>query len=459
MYPPSLLPQRPSWGGSRRRLLIGSSLLALPLFGSRLACAAAASDASADASDRQAAARYLESIQRATYRSLGTEPRIYSEEFIQSSIQRFLDSATAVNMSEEQRSRFAASMKKELLASTPSRYEDPLGYALISSLDSKIRKVIDSSLHMSTPPVFGTLPTRHVNARAFRVPGARTKVVVFEDQIWNFANLFCKAIAMGVPSKGRGEAGESFSTDLADLPAWLKSHPDPAQRMYELLSAYVTRGAPGAAPQYFPPQPHAVLADKLRESMEVFVLGHEYGHVIAGHLGEGKTVRAAIGDAHFDEEISSWQQELEADGLGLALSVRAMRNEGLDVALSYWGADLFMTALDAVERALGVMRDGREPSANELAQRASSHPPPALRRESLRQVAIKYYGDAGKAAVKLGEFAQQLMEALWSEVRPRLEKLYGEGVRPHRVWLPAQARASGPSPTSSAASASASAVR
>lgn len=395
---------------------------------------------SKDTQERALAVQYLESIQRSAYKALGTLPRVYDDQFLFEFRQRMLESPMFANLPREEREKLANAAIARMRATSHSQYEDPLGFILISDLDAKIRKVLDrSSAKLSVQPVFGTLPTRNVNARTFAVPDSRTHIVAFEDQIWNFANLFAKAVALGVPSIGKDDGKETFSTDLALLGPWLRSRREPAQRLQELLQAYVVSGVPGAAPQYFLGEPHGSLAGILRDSMETFVLAHEYGHVIGGHLASGRTVRSAIADREFDEVFRSWAHELDADATGLQLTVAAGRDEGWDVSLSYWGADLFFTSLEIVERAVGLLRDGQDLPRSELDKGSASHPPPSLRRKRLREAAIAIYGDAGKAAVGLAEFIQKVVDELWKEISPRLFQLHKNGARPHLRWQAAAA--------------------
>jgi hypothetical protein len=55
--------------------------------------------------------------------------------------------------------------------------------------------------------------------------------------------------------------------------------------------------------------------------MELFVLGHEYGHALSGHLTNQNAPRRLLGttDADVTEGTWRWEQEDVADIVGLAL--------------------------------------------------------------------------------------------------------------------------------------------
>ena len=263
------------------------------------------------------------------------------------------------------------------------------------------------------------------------MPGSANVVIVFEDQLFLFALLFTKAAVYVFPERHESSGAVRFSSSKEDIRKLVEVHPELLKRFQEVLAAYLLTGAPGTAPQYFQPQPYSTLSAILRESMELFVLGHEYGHFIANHLQEGRQVKSAFGSEKVTEIVRSWSDELEADLYGLQLSVAAMRKAGFDTALAYCGADFFFTMLDIVERALDVLATGKE--ANGKDAPPGSHPPPAMRREFLRMAAQKSLKD-GTGATELGETLQFSTELLWKKTNPMFLRAYQQGQRPHPSW-------------------------
>lgn len=409
---------------------VAAFALALPAWVSAQPAAATSADA-----NRALAVRFLESIQRQTYLSLGREPPVYGKEFMDRFIERYLNSPGAASETPEGRDRLVARIRQIAESGQRSRYEDPFGYSIVESLDRQIKDVLDAgAIKLDSIPVFGTLPTLRVNARTFAVPGSDLVVIAFEDQMFEFALLFTKAAAYTLPGKRGADGGAQFSTAKDDIRKRIETDPEPLKRFQEVLMAYIFGGRPGLAPQYFQGEPHASAANALRESMELFILGHEYGHFIAHHLREGRQIKAAIGSEEVTEIVRSWADEFEADAYGLQLSVAAMRRAKVDLALSYWGCDFFFTTLDIIDRALRLVATGEETDPDLADATRRSHPPAPWRRDQLRKAVKAFEGGAASEPLALAESLQFAMELMWEKTRPLFVQAHEAGRRAHPSW-------------------------
>jgi hypothetical protein len=386
-----------------------------------------------DEAENEKAIRFLEGIQRQMYLSLRRNPPVYDDDFLERTITSYLESRS---MTPEEKKAFRESMTKVARdTKLRSKYEDLMGYLIIESLDTQIRTVIRTQgLKLPGAPVFGTLPTRQVNARTFEVPGSSKVIIAFEDQAFMFALLFTKAVAYTLPGSSDPAGGDRFATATDRIRERIDSDPEPLKRFQEVLFAYLVEGAPGAAPQYFQRDPYARASEALRQSLELFMLGHEYGHFIANHLAEGRRVKAAIGKENVAEIVRSWTDEFEADAYGLLLSVLAMRRQGFDVSLSYWGADFFFTMPDVVERAVHVLATGNDGDPGRHDAASNSHPPPALRREALREAMRATMKEGAEDPIKLAEALQFSAELLWERTKPAVRSARAAGIRPHPSW-------------------------
>jgi hypothetical protein len=158
-----------------------------------------------------------------------------------------------------------------------------------------------------------------------------------------FALLLSKAVARAMPLRPTEDTGFSFSTDKDHIRQRIDSDDSVVHRFADVLLAYAATGRPGNAEQYFPEAHYGRLAEVLRNSMELFVMGHEYGHIILGHLSQAESTESTPSGA---EEIRySWTQEYAADFVGANLMLRAMLRDEYDAPLSYWGADFFLVPL------------------------------------------------------------------------------------------------------------------
>jgi hypothetical protein len=170
----------------------------------------------------------------------------------------------------------------------PTRYEHPSNYSLLSGLIDEIEKALRGQADTIGPrPVFGTLDSGQVNAMTLAVPGSAVRVVVFEGQLFIFTLLISKIIVQLVRFRPGFEA--------ADVIAAIDADPRIVRRFLDLVTAYAVDGHPGDAPAY--PLPSGSLAmgfALLVRAVNLFVVGHEYGHLIRGDLDHGSAARHVL---------------------------------------------------------------------------------------------------------------------------------------------------------------------
>jgi hypothetical protein len=272
-----------------------------------------------------------------------------------------------------------------------------------------------------------------VNAATLAVPSSNDYLVVFEAGLFLFALLLAKvgvrAFAFQGDEEGKGY-GFTFSEDEADVERAVLASPDILRRFQEVVLAYLLVGEPGRAPQYFTEGPNALIAGELIDSMELFVMGHEYAHVFLGHLARSRKQVGVLAGEEVQEVVYTWQQEFEADLHGCLLMLAAKAEERVDPALSFWGSDFFFSCVDIIQRARSIMTSGDETSLP-----STSHPPPAMRREALRQgIADSGSTVFGESALALGRALELTLEILWKRTRPHVLKLFEIGKELAPVW-------------------------
>jgi hypothetical protein len=313
----------------------------------------------------------------------------------------------------------------------PTRFQDPLGYSMLSAVCDQIEtaaRKLSLTLPITLPPRphVGTLPVGSVNAMTIAVPGSDECLVVFETDLVVFAIALSKAIARAMYI-GRGQDGKPAiffkSSDLREI---VRHDETIFLRFIETVVAYLVLGTPSAAPMYEPDLKSDFIAKHLSDSMQLFIMGHEYAHIMLGHLNSRK-VKAPLGGLEIDKIERDWKQEFDADGWGLVLMLHAMQAKGMDLALSYWGADFFFSCYEIIERGLSLLSTGSESQ-----QLDSSHPPASERRKLLRE-GIAQLPDAA-LALELAIKLQVLVEAIWKGVSGVLQAEYGCGQRPASRW-------------------------
>lgn len=384
--------------------------------------------------------RLVSQLQEATYLRLGIDPQAVADATAAVLGDQFIDAyvaATFGDLDEDEKERQRVSLREisREVEVVPSRYEDPLRYRMIRKRAEQIESAaIAHGMDPRDRPLLGTLPTGQVNAVTYLVPGSRDHVVLLERELFTFALLLSKVVCCTFPAESSASGRTTFFTGPAAVRRRIEEHPELLARFTEVLLAYALTGRPTFARPYLPERAHQHLALVLRTSMELFVLGHEYGHVLAGHLSQVSRTTPCRARLHDVDALEySWKQEYEADAIGCRLAYSAMRDLGYDSALSFWGADSFFSGMDVMDRATSLLLHG-----DEERQTLSSHPPSGHRRERLRavlpEIAMENHPEENIRPVQLGRTIQAVIEELWLRSRPSVVNAHKRGLRPARQW-------------------------
>jgi hypothetical protein len=383
--------------------------------------------------ERAVAAAWLENLQRQVYETFGVNEmsRQESRRFLREFLHKALLAGQLGLTSESDVNAIIALMEEDK-KSILTNYQDPGWYSIIRRMAAGIEQTLaEHERILPVKPLFGSLPTGRVNGFAAAVPNTNFRVILLEDGLFGFANLMCKAIAATFPSLDSGKEGRvTVSTDIEKMRQNLRSNGIIAQRFFDALVSYIVKGHPHNAEPYIPSGSVMALSDTLRESMETFVLAHEYGHVVAGHLGPAVPRRAMVANVGVETISTDWQQEFEADVIGLETMLAVRMKKGFDLSLSFWGADAFFGCIDVVEKTVSVLLYGEErPNISD------THPPTSHRRLLLRAVLAKTLEEnVARGPLQLANIVETIINDLWLRVRPALVKMHEDGFRPTHSW-------------------------
>src|SRR5262249_38260681 len=132
------------------------------------------------------------------------------------------------------------------------------------------------------------------------------------------------------------------------IEARLNSHNNLFPRFAELFINYAVNGDPHTAPEYNPAAEYIPLTSAWRDAMEFFILGHEFGHFRLGQLEAA--ARRLIRRSGYSGSAMKWDQEFEADGFGLRVTLAGLRERHGNPAVTYAGVEMFLRGLGLVDR-------------------------------------------------------------------------------------------------------------
>ena len=246
-----------------------------------------------------------------------------------------------------------------MLAQRPTEYQNPSTYSLLRSLflrieSSAIKLSKDNDFTFPQKLTYGTANIQAFTAFVNDSNQSEDYLMLISDELFTFANLLSKSIGNLTISNSSNPEMWSYCFDETHIKQALRNNHDTVLRFADLILAYAITNRASQAQQYnLSSQEQIAIASLLRDSFELFVVGHEYSHLLLGHLKEDHD---ASSEKHYvqlnDEKIelifTNWSQEINADILAAHLAIIAQN--GYDFSSAYVGVDYCLIALIILER-------------------------------------------------------------------------------------------------------------
>jgi hypothetical protein len=207
----------------------------------------------------------------------------------------------------------------------PTRYEDIGAYFLLNNLSVAMRKeLLAERPGWSPPPLYwGTLPHGEVNAAAQRV--GKESLVILNHGIFRFLYGALLTIDRTVVLEPDGRL---LRLDFSDEAFKQRIQSDPKIRLDFALLVQSFSDMKVSAPELkYASAEEAPLVISQLNSVETFIVGHEFAHVEAGDGAAGRRAMEFPERGGRYRRIApddrDWGQELRADARGLELGRRA----------------------------------------------------------------------------------------------------------------------------------------
>lgn len=322
---------------------------------------------------------------------------------------------------------------------TPTKYQDPISYSHILELSSiiqsgistchiihmetrKVVKLIDMNYNFTIPSL-GSIDFGNVNVVTIPCDD-NEHLIIFQTEFLTFCYLICKIIVQLMPEYD-STLGKSLEDYIKEVQNKISENPSVIQRFKELLIAYVTTGRATKSPIYQISEKYNQSLSGLTHAMEVFVMGHEYAHILIGH-----TTKESFQRENSLEGLSRifylQYQEYEADHLGLSLAFEGLKNQGNEHYFgNYLGIESFFSALEISERAKCIIEIGDDAwywkKGGMSSGEPQNHPPLDARREKLRAQAKFSFGEK---FLEGGKITENIIKILYDKIKPDLIEIY-----------------------------------
>lgn len=323
-----------------------------------------------------------------------------------------------------------------------TRYENPALHWMLQTLAIRIDEQVATTYRgpqVGKPPVFGLMQTSRVNARAVYLPESGEYIILVAEELFTFLSLMAEAVALALPVERtlvKGKELLAVSWAAAAIQRRIAGNSDALVRTADVVLAYVVAGRASAAKPYSIAEPHARVAEILRDASELFVVAHEYAHVMEGHLRRGLPA-----SGHLAPTLLSLTDEALADGRAVLLAGHALERAGNGIYWGFLGAELFLYANEILLKAIGILRTGnaRGLTKDESYQHASfdtrRRAVGTVLRDQVAKVARR--ANSAEAATSVNELlgmVRLVLDELWTHLQPMLLRAHRRGTRPSEAW-------------------------
>jgi hypothetical protein len=306
-----------------------------------------------------------------------------------------------------------------------TKFERPWQLSIIHKFSTQIRAaLVKLGFTEDIKILFGTLPTCQFNGTAVALPGNSRRLVLLDTGVFGFSNLASKCLAGSLRLEWNGT---QMQIDLdSDYATSKIMHDNELQtRFRDLLFSYLVKGDPHQAKPYLPPPDQVLVAGKLRDSMQLFLIAHEIAHCVLGHLErsaseEGGDVRTLIKMRH--------DEEFEADALALRIVVYMAQNP----ESKFWtlaGITMFFGADRCIQNSLILMQADEQSAAAAI----ETHPSSKERLNRLYDLMQCDYPDLHHA-FRFAQTISTLMDSLWFCCDGMFIKMRHDKVKLARAW-------------------------
>jgi hypothetical protein len=361
--------------------------------------------------------------------------------------QTFETGQKKLNLSDEMTARVRAEVERQFAMPLPTPFQARGPYAIVKGLWDEVHAYAEKAeLAITDFPILATADAGIVNGCALK--GSDGKIaIVLDDALLMFANMLTKYAADVMSTKSPND-GFLYSTDPKVVSRQARNKRT-RELLIDLFDAYVLESSPSDSTPYFPSPNVAALGSYMRHAVEIFVMGHEYGHCYHGHLNEARSLKFGFQDSASEEGqdlgvvFRSLQQEVQADIFGMQAALYSIHASRLPVVIATFGVGFFFAALSTVTDIISFLTDIRARNIragveeDQFRQAGGSHPPARLRVALLAQAAVNSDFPADLKSEIVQGFERGIK--CWDAVTPVLHDHYRSRkrahARPHARWL------------------------
>lgn len=333
-------------------------------------------------------------------------------------------------------SEFVEQAKNDFANATDgfSRYEDIMSIGILKPLIGELKKaLLKCKFPIPDKYIIGTLFTRQVNGMAMSIDNNPYKLILLESGLFVFVNAISKIFASTFSYCQNVTLNNiEFVFDFHSCKNNIDINPAISQRLYDILHAYVILGNPAKAERFLLQKEYWSITDDLRFGMEAFVLAHEFGHLIEGHLEKAELCDYKIGRKLLPKYLLNWQMEYEADRIGSTILGQVMKEAGHPLHFNYWSIEVFFACIDMVEKFISILINNSPYTLTH----SDTHPSTITRRDQIENYLLESYGEnEGRQIFEINQIIRATSSYLWTKIEGNVYKLRESDIAPNPIWF------------------------
>lgn len=250
----------------------------------------------------------------------------------------------------------------------PIEEQDEKSYWLLNRHSSNVNEILkENNIVIPNKVILGTLPTNDFNA--FVSPFSNGEIlVVLNEGLMEFVYLMGRVISSFFSKKDNENKKNNITFDLnpENVIINLRSNKLGNSKFIEALVLFLAYRDLSLSKMYFEKDENMDLSGILWDNAELFVVAHEYSHIILDHLSPNKVFskRLLYDDSMLYEIIRSWNEEFSADELALKIVLAHNQKERTGLFTGYLGIEFLFVCFDIIEKACNIEFSDTHPSSN-----------------------------------------------------------------------------------------------
>lgn len=286
----------------------------------------------------------------------------------------------------------------------PIEEQNRSSYAILNRHSENMNKVLkENNLELPYDIVLGTLPINELNAFVRSFSNGQLLIALNEGLI-NFIYLMGRVVASFFTKIDEDNDIDTYSLNEEVISEALENNKNGHAKFIETLVLYFAYENLHISSIYYEKDNNKQLSGVLYDNAELFVVAHEYSHIILDHLSPNRELKKRFLDeaSSLYQIMRNWNDEYSADALAVQSVLANNRNKLNGWMCGYLGVELCISCLEVIEKFFNI-------------ESSETHPSAGMRRVNIQKTLKQLLPpDHSKHILNNSKFIQDIISTLWN---------------------------------------------